>query len=292
MDFRAAPLSVPGTGVFETYSATKGGCMESRVGWDDHPTMEVAGLTLPERAGKPRAIGLTILIDNGVPAAYFADAVTSAAEHIDLVKFGWGTALATPALPRKIEALKRAGVGYFFGGTLFEKYLSQGKMDAFVALCRSYGCRYVEVSNGTIELSNSEKAASIERLTDEFTVLSEVGYKDSERSQNLHPARWIEYIRQDLASGASYVLTEARESGTSGICRPDGTVRYGLIEEMLDSGIEPGKLVFEAPNKALQTYFIKRLGPDVNLANVAFGDAIALETLRLGLRSDTLLDMH
>jgi phosphosulfolactate synthase len=145
----------------------------------------------------------------------------------------------------------------------------------------------VEISNGTIALSNDEKARVIADFARDFTVLSEVGYKNSEASQRLHPAKWIEFIQQDLAAGARKVITEARESGTSGICRSDGELRYGLIAEILDSGLDPNDLVFEAPNKALQAYFVTRMGPDVNLGNVAVADVVPLETLRLGLRSDT-----
>ncbi len=162
-------------------------------------------------------------------------------------------------------------------------------MDAYYDFCRTHGCRYVELSNGTVNLSNAEKARYITEFAREFAVLSEVGYKDSEKSQNLPPARWIEYISEDLRAGARYVITEARESGTSGICRADGQVRFGLIEEILASTVDADDLIFEAPNKTLQTYFIKRVGANVNLANIALQDAIGLETLRLGLRSDTLL---
>jgi phosphosulfolactate synthase len=246
-------------------------------------------LSLPPRTRKPRASGLTIVIDNGAPTRYLEDVIASASDQIDMVKFGWGTALVTADLESKIASLRAHGVEYYFGGTLFEKYYSQGKVDAFRALCLRHGCRVVEISDGTIEVSKSEKARCISQFARDFTVLSEVGYKDSERSQHLHPARWIEYMRADLEHGAQYVITEARESGTSGICRPDGELRFGLIEEILASDVRANRIIFEAPNKSLQTYFIKRVGPDVNLANIALSDPIALETLRLGLRSDTLL---
>lgn len=251
--------------------------------------MQIAGLSLPERTRKPRAAGLTIALDSGVPAQYFEDVLESASSFIDLVKFGWGTAIISEQLQRKIACLRRHDVGFFFGGTLFEKFCSQGNPDAYWDFCKQHGCRYVEISNGTIALSNREKARFIREFAPEFTVLSEVGYKDSEKSQQLHPALWIEYIHEDLAAGATKVITEARESGTSGICRPDGEVRYGLIEEILASSIAADDVVFEAPNKQLQTYFIKRVGANVNLANVALSDPIPLETLRLGLRADTLL---
>lgn len=248
-------------------------------------------LTLPYRESKPRTEGLTILIDNGVPTGYFMDVVASMSEHIDFVKFGWGTSIVSPDLFAKVESLKRHNVGYFFGGTLFEKFYLQGKLDDYLSYCRHHGCSHVEISNGTIALSNRDKAGVIENFAKEFTVFSEVGFKDNERSLNLHPARWIEYIKEDLRAGAAKIITEARESGKSGICRSDGEVRYGLMEEIFEA-VDLPNMIFEAPNKDLQTYFIKRLGPQVNLANVAFGDAIQLETLRLGLRSDTLLSFE
>jgi phosphosulfolactate synthase len=246
-------------------------------------------LALPARAQKPRTSGLTVVIDNGAPTRYFEDVIASASDQIDMVKFGWGTALVTADLEQKIACLRAHDVEYFFGGTLFEKYFSQGKVDAYHDLCARHGCRVVEISDGTIEMAKGEKGRCISQFARDFTVLSEVGYKDSDRSQHLHPARWIEYMRDDLEHGARYVITEARESGTSGVCRPDGSLRFGLIEEILSSDVRPDRIIFEAPNKSLQSYFIKRVGPDVNLANIALHDPIALETLRLGLRGDTLL---
>ncbi|HEX6818383.1 MAG TPA: phosphosulfolactate synthase [Ktedonobacterales bacterium] len=251
--------------------------------------MNIAGLMLPERTSKPRSRGLTIVLDNGVPTAYFEDMIASMGRFVDLVKFGWGTALVTDQIERKINCLHEHGVDFFFGGTLFEKFYSQRKVDAYYDYCASHGTRYVEISNGTVNLDNADKARFITQFSREFSVLSEVGYKDSDRSLNLSPSRWIEYIEEDLSAGAFKVITEARESGTSGICRPDGEVRYGLIEEIISSHVDSDDIIFEAPNKSLQTYFIKRLGANVNLANIALQDAIPLETLRLGLRSDTLL---
>jgi phosphosulfolactate synthase len=251
--------------------------------------MQSTDLILPTRSTKPRTHGWTILIDPGVPVRQFEDAIESADALVDLVKFGWGTSVVSDHLARKIACLQEHRIGYFFGGTLFEKFYQQRKLPAYYDYCMRHGCEYVEISNGTIDLPNEEKARVITNLARDFQVLSEVGYKDSEQSQMLSPSMWVTYIRQDLAAGATKVLLEARESGTSGICRPDGTLRYGLIEDILHSGIQPDELVFEAPNKTLQATFIRRLGPEVNLANIPFMDAIALETLRLGLRSDTLL---
>jgi phosphosulfolactate synthase len=251
-------------------------------------TTQQTGLALPQRSDKPRETGLTVVMDNGVPTQAFVDVIESTGHLIDFVKFGWGTSVVTRDLDRKIACLNGHGVHWFFGGTLFEKFYVQGREDAYMEWLQEKGCRHVEISNGTIGLSNRDKAASIEKFARTFTVLSEVGYKDSERSINLRPARWIEYIREDLAAGARLVITEARETGTAGIVRLDGEVRYGLMEEIFEA-VDARHMLFEAPNKSLQTFFIGKVGPEVNLANVPFYDAIALETLRLGLRSDTLL---
>lgn len=244
-------------------------------------------LSLPMREEKPRRRGLTMMIDGGLPTRYFVDVVESAGDLIDFVKFGWGTALVTGDLWRKIAVLEEHDVGFFFGGTLFERFVAEDRFDDYLELVRRHRCPWAEVSNGTIELSSTEKAAYIAKIAGEIPVLSEVGFKDSRRSEALSPAMWIDCIEEDLAAGASYVITEARESGKSGICRPDGKLRTGLIEEILASGVDAARLLFEAPTKELQAYFILRLGSSVNLGNIAPTDVIGLETLRLGLRADT-----
>jgi phosphosulfolactate synthase len=245
-------------------------------------------LTLPTRAAKPRESGLTMVIDGGVPAGLFADQIELGAEYIDYVKFGWGTSLITNCLREKIDVLDRHGIGYYFGGTLFEKFVLQGQFEDFRRLCEDWGCHHVEVSNGTIDMSNTEKAGYIRKLAGEFTIVSEVGFKDSGRSEMQPPSEWVAAINEDLDAGAALVTLEARESGKSGICRPDGELRYGLIEDVLSAGIGVEKLLIEAPTTALQAHLITRIGPDVNLGNVPAAGVIGLETLRLGLRSDTL----
>jgi phosphosulfolactate synthase len=246
-------------------------------------------LDLPARPGKPRTSGLTMVIDNGLPTGWFTDAVVSSAPLIDIVKFGWGTCLVTDDLAGKIAVLADHDIRFCFGGTLFEKFVIQDRFDAFLKFCHHWGCDLVEVSNGTIPLSNAEKAEYIRRCADEFTVSSEVGFKDQARAELMSPAQWVDCIAEDLAAGADLVVTEARESGKSGICRPDGQLRAGLVETILAAGADADRLLFEAPTKELQTQFITLLGPNVNLGNVPLGDVIALETLRLGLRGDTLL---
>jgi phosphosulfolactate synthase len=246
-------------------------------------------LDLPARERKPRTSGLTMAIDNGLPTRLFADLIESGREHLDIVKFGWGTALVTPDFQSKVAVLRDQGVSFMFGGTLFEKHVSQGRLDEYIDLCHQCGCRLVEVSNGTIDIDDVTKAKCITRMAEEFEVVAEVGYKDQHRSEMFSPSQWIDSIRSDLDAGAEFVILEARESGASGICRSNGELRFGLIEDILSSGIEPGNLMFEAPTKAIQTYFVLRLGVEVNLGNIALSDLIALESLRLGLRADTLL---
>jgi phosphosulfolactate synthase len=250
--------------------------------------MNPTALNLPRRADKPRDAGLTMVIDGGLPLLQFADTVQSAAEYIDFVKFGWGTAIVTGTLRDKIGILAEAGIGFYFGGTLFEKYVLQGLFDDFRVFCQEHGCGHVEVSNGTIAMSNTEKASYIRKLAADFTVISEVGFKDPDRSQQLAPSAWVACIQEDLEAGASLVTLEARESGKSGICRPDGALRFGLIEDVLSGGTSPQRLLFEAPTTELQAHFVTRIGPDVNLGNIPAQAVIGVETLRLGLRADTL----
>lgn len=244
-------------------------------------------LVLPSRAVKPRQNGLTSLIDPGLPTGQFRDVIESHSPLIDCVKFGWGTSMVTKDLREKIAVLKAHDIRFYLGGTLFEKALHCGCVDHYRRWCAELECPVVEISNGTLDISQEQKAEHITAFAKDFEVYSEVGYKDSERSINLPPSKWVEFIKGDLAAGARYVITEARESGTSGICRSNGELRFGLIEDML-SGIDSHRLIFEAPNKELQVFFVKKLGPDVNLGNIAFHDVIGLETLRLGLRADTL----
>ncbi len=245
-------------------------------------------LMLPERTAKPRESGLTMVIDGGTSLGLFTDLIALGSEYIDYVKFGWGTSIVTNCLREKISVLDSNGIGYYFGGTLFEKFVVQNRFEDFRRLCEEYACRHIEVSNGTIEMSNSEKAGYIRKLAGDFEVVSEVGFKDSGRSEMLPPSAWIAAINEDLDAGAGLVTLEARESGSSGICRPDGELRYGLLEDVLSAGIDVDKLLIEAPNTTLQAHMITRIGPHVNLGNVPAQGVIGLETLRLGLRSDTL----
>ncbi|HTT60139.1 MAG TPA: phosphosulfolactate synthase [Acidimicrobiales bacterium] len=249
-------------------------------------------LTLPQRSSKPRTSGLTMIIDKGLPTRQFEDLIASHSVHIDFVKFGWGTSVVTSDFQAKLDILKNAHVDFYLGGTLFEKYVQQHRFEEFRELCAAYGCGFVEVSNGTIDLTNDDKAEYVKRLSDDFFVVSEVGSKDQEASDLMAPNKWVSYINADIEAGAVLVTLETREGGKGGICRSNGELRYGLIEEILSSKIDYAKLLFEAPSTELQTYFVRRVGPDVNLGNIATTDVIPLETIRLGLRSETLLDFE
>jgi phosphosulfolactate synthase len=228
-------------------------------------------------------------IDKGLPLTYFTDLVQSTSDYLDFVKFGWGTSVVTKDLKKKIAAVRRAGVNFYFGGTLFEKYVLQDRFDGFRAMCVEFGCEYVEVSNGTIPLSDARKSEYVAKLSSDFNVISEVGSKDQSKSETMAPYKWIGYIRDDVEAGAFLVTLETRESGRGGICRANGELRYGLIEEILTSGVDVEMLLFEAPSMELQSFFVKRIGPNVNLGNIAATEVVGLETIRLGLRSETLL---
>lgn len=246
-------------------------------------------LRLPERTDKPRQDGLTILIDNGYGTSFYEDIIQSHAHLIDYIKFGWGTAYITKDIVHKIKLAKEANIKVFFGGTFFEKVYVQNALQAYLNILMTYDIDTLEISNGTIPMSNKEKCQVIKQLAPEFTIFSEVGYKDVERSEALSTKEWIEYIYEDIDAGADKVLTETRESGRGGICKQNGEVKTDCIEKILAADIDADKLIFEAPNKSLQEYFIKLVGANVNLANIAFQDIISVETLRLGLRADTLM---
>jgi phosphosulfolactate synthase len=243
----------------------------------------------PDRSGS-RTAGTTMVIDPGLPTGAFTDVVASHGAFIDLVKFGWGTALVTPDLDRKTAALRKAGIGFYFGGTLFEHYLWRDRLDDYLALVDRTGATHIEVSNGTIPLDQHTKADYVRRMARHRPVLAEVGYKDVDRSAALSPGDWVRAIREDLDSGAQLVITEARESGRSGIAGPDGHFRSDVLRAVLGT-IDPGRLMFETPTKDLQVEVITEIGPGANLGNIAACDVIGVETLRRGLRADTLLQL-
>jgi phosphosulfolactate synthase len=230
--------------------------------------------------------GLTHVIDKGLGPRGWEDVLETSGEYIDIVKLGWGTAYVTPNLKRKLEVL--AGKRVVFGGTLFEVVYLKSKLDGYKSWLQELGLSHVEISDGTIEIPRERKLELIADFARDFTVLSEVGSKDS--SVEFAPEEWIEWIREELAAGAWKVITEARESGTAGIFSSSGEMRTGLVDEIAHD-IDLDDLVWEAPTKASQSWFVKHFGPSVNLGNIPPDEVIPLETLRLGLRGDTLKEV-
>jgi phosphosulfolactate synthase len=234
---------------------------------------------------KPRERGLTHVIDRGLSVADVDGLLEVAGGCVDVVKLGWGTALVSANLQPKLERYAAHGIPVVLGGTLTELAIRQGRVDGLIAWLRELGLRHVEVSDGTIALDAAVKRELISRLADEFTVLAEVGSKDADFI--MAPYVWVEQIERDLDAGAWKVIAEARESGTAGIYRADGEVRTGLIDEIAHA-VNIERLIFEAPLRAQQVWLLKRFGTECNLGNIAPGDVLSLETLRLGLRSDTV----
>ena len=243
-------------------------------------------LELPRRGPKPREQGITHVLDRGLSLAEVDGLVEVAGASVDLVKLGWGTALATGNLEPKLERYRAHGIPVVFGGSLTELAIAQGRLEELVAWVKRLGLEHFEISDGTIALEHQRKLELIERLGRDFTVLSEVGSKD-DTGAITPPYLWVEQMRTELEAGAWKVIAEGRESGTAGIFRPDGEVREGLITEIVHD-IDPDSILFDAPRKDQQVWFVRRFGTEVNLGNVPAGEVLALETLRLGLRSDTM----
>ena len=225
------------------------------------------------------------MIDRGLSVAEVESLLEVAGECVDVVKLGWGTALVTANLRPKLDRYAARGIPVVLGGTLTELAIRQGRVEGLVAWLTELGLRHVEVSDGTIALEPQVKRELIERLARDFTVLAEVGSKDVDFI--MAPYVWVEQIERDLAAGAWKVIAEARESGTAGIYRADGEVRTGLIDEIAHA-VDTEQLIFEAPRREQQVWLLKRFGTECNLGNIAPGDVLSLETLRLGLRSDTV----
>jgi phosphosulfolactate synthase len=243
-------------------------------------------LDLPQRSAKPRERGITHVLDSGLSVAEVESLIEVAGAAVDLVKLGWGTALVTENLSRKLACYRAHGIPVVLGGTLTELAIAQGRVDELVDWLRELDLHHVEISDGAIELAHERKLALIERLAGEgFTVLSEVGSKDA--AFIMAPYVWVEQIQSELAAGAWKVIAEARESGNAGIYRADGEVRMGLIDEIAHA-VPVERLLFEAPQKEQQVWFLRRFGGEVNLGNIAPRDVLSLETLRLGLRADTV----
>jgi phosphosulfolactate synthase len=246
----------------------------------------MATLNIDHRNSKPRQKGLTCLIDPGLPLGTFTDMIASYSQYIDYVKFGWCTAAITPVIGSKIKTLQEYQIDFWFGGTLFEIFYNKNALPELIAWTKDQGAKFFEVSDGTLPISKANKLKLLTELAKDFTVLSEIGSKDSNKVMS--PAHWIENIKDELDAGAWKIIAEGRESGTAGIYRATGEVRMGLVQEIMESALDFNRIIFEAPQKHQQVWFINNLGRDVNLGNIAFADLINLETLRLSLRSDTI----
>ena len=245
-------------------------------------------LDVPGRSPKPRSHGLTHVIDKGLNLRDIEGLFDTAGEFVDVVKLGWGSSYVTNNLEKKIALYRSFDTPVVCGGTLFEAAYARGKLDAYRGWLAENRFSHVEVSDGTIDLPRERKLEIIAELARDFVVMSEVGSKDSDVVYA--PYQWVEWMKEELEAGAWKVITEGREGGTAGIYRPTGEMRTGLIDEIVHE-IEVGDVIFEAPVPASQAWFIRKFGPEVNLGNIPPEEVIALETLRLGLRADTLKEI-
>lgn len=239
---------------------------------------------VPERTDKPRVSGYTMAMDKGLSLREVEDFVSVAGDYVDIVKLGWATSFVTPQLEEKIAIYHRANIPVYFGGTLFEAFVVRNQFDDYRRILEKYKLSFAEVSDGSIELLHENKLNFIRSLSEQVTVLSEVGSKDA--AKILPPYKWIELMQAELDAGAWKVIGEAREGGNVGLFRSSGEVRSGLVEEILTK-IPFERIIWEAPQKEQQVWFIKLLGTNVNLGNIAPNEVIPLETIRLGLRGDT-----
>jgi phosphosulfolactate synthase len=239
---------------------------------------------IPERNKKPRTHGITMVMDKGLSVEEARNFLSVAGPHVDMVKLGFGTAFVTPNLKEKLAVYREYGMPVYFGGTLFEAFLIRNQFNDYIEVCKEFGVSYMEVSDGSITIPHAEKCGYIEKLTKHGVVLSEVGSKDA--AHIIPPYKWIELMKAELDAGSTYVIAEAREAGNVGIYRGSGEVREGLVQEILTQ-IPEDKILWEAPQKAQQLYFLELIGCNVNLGNIAPTEVIALEAMRIGLRGDT-----
>ena len=239
---------------------------------------------IPERTQKPRNSGITMVMDKGLSIREIEDFLEVSGTHTDIVKLGWATSYVTPNLDKKLQVYKEAGIPTYFGGTLFEAFAIRNQFDDYRRVLDKYGMQYTEVSDGSMDIPHDEKCEYIRKLSEQVTVISEVGSKDA--AKIFAPYKWIALMKAEIEAGSWKVIAEAREGGNVGIYRDSGEVREGLVDEILTQ-IPAETIIWEAPIKAQQVWFIKLIGTNVNLGNIAPAEVIPLETIRLGLRGDT-----
>lgn len=242
-------------------------------------------LVLPERTGKPRRTGISHVLDNGLSLAEAEHRLAAASGSIDIWKLGWGTAYVDPALGAKLDLLAEHGVLACPGGTLLEIAWRQGVASRYLDWAQAVGFPAIEVSAGSVEMTRDIKSTLIETAAARFTVLAEVGRKDP--TVPVSAAAWADDAAADRAAGASWVVTEGRESGTVGLFTAGGEVRSEVVDAVV-AAVGVDAVLFEAPQRAQQAWLIRHFGPNVNLGNINAGDALSVEALRLGLRSDTM----
>ena len=242
---------------------------------------------IPVRTEKPREFGLTMMMDKGLSINDTKNFIDMCGPHTDIIKLGFGTSAISPHIETKIKLYQDAGLMVYLGGTLFEAFIIRGMFKEYKNLLRKWNLTMCEVSDGSINISHEEKCNYIKELSKEFKVVSEVGSKDDKVL--IAPYKWIELMQKELDAGSWKVIAEAREGGNVGIYRKGGDVRSDLIDEILTK-IPTEKILWEAPKKPQQVWFIKLLGPNVNLGNISWDEVIPLETLRIGLRGDTFYD--
>lgn len=239
---------------------------------------------VPSRSAKPRTKGITMVMDKGLSATEAANLAEAGCPYIDIIKLGFGSALVTPNLEKKLDIYKQNNIPVYFGGTMFEAFVYREKFEDYMRLLDKYKIKHAEVSDGSITLNHDLKCEYISRLAKNYTVVSEVGSK--EEGILIHPNMWIKMMLTELQAGSWKVIAEARESGNVGIYRPNGKAHVVLINKIVNK-VKEENIIWEAPQKAQQAYFVKLFGAEVNLGNIAPNEIIALETLRIGLRSDT-----
>ena len=242
---------------------------------------------IPERPERPREAGVTMMMDKGLSLRETENIIDASGEYFDIAKFGFGTAYVTKNLEEKIKLYKSAGIRPYFGGTLFELFIARNDFDGFRRLIDKYDLDLCEVSDGSIILKHEDKLEYIRTLAKDRTVMSEVGSKDA--GIIISPAKWIKMMSTELEAGSWKVIAEGRESGTVGVFRPNGTAHTYLINKII-AKIDPNRILWEAPKKTQQVWFIRLFGPNVNLGNIAPNEVIPLECLRLGLRGDTFFE--
>ena len=239
---------------------------------------------LPERPAKPRTRGLTMAMDKGLSVRQAEDFCAVASPYVDFVKLGWSTSYLTGGLNEKLAVYRAAGLRPYLGGTLSEVFIARGAFEDFLRLLDTYQLDLAELSDGSLDMKRADKLGYIRRLAQRGTVLSEVGSKDAEKV--LSAQQWANYVAEEHAAGAAWVITESRESGTVGVYRATGEVRTGLIDEIIKK-TPLDKIIFEAPKKEQMVWFVQHFGTNVNLGNIPPEEVIGLETVRLGLRGDT-----